>query len=138
VHRTEASVEIAARPEAVFARIVDPAERLRWVKGLVESEPTGGSGYREVVEDHGLRLEMDVETIRAEPPLALDGHMTGRGFEATVRNQLEETDGGTRLTVTVDTEYKGLAARLAAPVVTRHAQASLEASLATLKQISEG
>jgi carbon monoxide dehydrogenase subunit G len=137
VHRTEASIEIEAPPEAVFANIVDPAQRVRWVKGLVESEATGGSSYHEVVQDHGLKLEMDVRTILAQPPLAVDAHMTGRGFEATVRNRLEELEGGTRITVTVDTEYKGLAARLAAPVVTRHAQGSLEASLAALKEISE-
>ena len=136
MHRNEASIEIAAPPEAVFARIVSPEERVRWVSGLVSSEETEAGAYREVVEDHGLRLELDVLTERSEAPTAVDARMTGRGLRATVTNRLEPTAGGTRLTVRVESEYGGLA-RFAAPLVTRHAQGNLESSLARLKQLVE-
>lgn len=137
MHRSEASVELAAPPEAVFAWLVDPALRLRWVEGLVESVETAPGRFRELVEQHGLRARLEVETVRSEPPLLVEAHMTGRGLEATVRNELEPTPSGTRLAVTVETSYRGLAARLAAPVVSRHAEASLERSLARLEELVE-
>jgi carbon monoxide dehydrogenase subunit G len=136
--RNEASVELAAPPEAVFPLIVDPAERLRWIDGLVEAEETGPGSYREAIEQHGIRVETRVRTIRSEPPGLVEARVEGRGIEATIRNVLEPTgDGGTRLTVTVETRYRGLAARLVAPVVGRRAQASLERSLARLEQLVE-
>jgi carbon monoxide dehydrogenase subunit G len=136
VHRTEASIEIAAPPEAVHPLLVRAGERLRWVHGLVESEETGPGRFREVVADHGMRTEVEVETVRDEQ-LAVDARMTNRHLDATVRNRLEPTDTGTRLTVTVETEYRGFVARAAAGLVTRHAQGSLEQSVANLKRLVE-
>jgi carbon monoxide dehydrogenase subunit G len=136
--RNEASIELAAPPEIVFPLIVEPAERLRWIDGLVEAEETGPGAFREAIEQHGIRVETRVRTVRSEPPALVEARVEGRGIEATVRNILEPNgDGGTRLTVTVETRYRGLAARLVAPVIGRRAQASLERSLATLKQLLE-
>jgi len=136
--RNQASVELDAPPEAVFPLIVEPAERLRWIDGLVEAEETGPGAFREAIEQHGIRVETRVRTVRSEPPRLVEARVEGRGIEATVRNVLEPLgdDGtGTRLTVTVETRYRGLAARLVAPVIGRRAQASLERSLANLKQL---
>jgi len=136
--RNEASVELAAPPEAVFPLIVEPAERLRWIDGLVEAEETGPGAFREAIEQHGIRVETRVRTVRSQPPALVEARVEGRGIEATVRNVLEPTGNGrTRLTVTVETRYRGLAARLVAPVIGRRAQASLERSLATLEQLVE-
>jgi carbon monoxide dehydrogenase subunit G len=55
----------------------------------------------------------------------------------TVRNRLEPTEIGTRFTVTVETEYRGLLARAASGLVSRHAQRSLEQSVANLKRLVE-
>jgi carbon monoxide dehydrogenase subunit G len=137
VHRAEASVEIAAPPAAVHERLVRPEERLRWVAGLVESEETAPGRFREVVADHGVRTEVEVETVRDEP-LAVEAWMTNRHLDATVRNHLEPTATGTRLTVTVESSYRGLLARAAGGLVTRHAQRSLEESLERLKSLIEG
>ena len=135
--RNEASVELAAPREAVFPLIVDPVERLRWIDGLVEAEETGPGSFREAIEQHGIRVETRVRTVRSEPPGLVEARVEGRGIEATVLNVLEPTaDGGTRLTVTVDTGYRGLAARLVAPVIGRRAQASLERSLENLRRIA--
>ena len=137
MHRHEASVEIAAPPEAVYARMVVPEERLRWVEGLVESEETAPGRFHEVVSDHGVRSGVDVETVRDDPPHALDAHMTNRHLDATVSNRLERSDGGTRLTVTVESRYRGLFARAASAIVSRHAQHSLERSVQNLKRLVE-
>ena len=133
--RTEASVELAAPPGDVFPLIVEPAGRLRWIDGLVEAEATGPDSFREAIEQHGLRVETSVRTIRSEPPRLVEAAVSGRGIEATVLNVLEPTATGTRLTVTVETRFHGLAARLVAPVVGRQAQGSLERSLANLKSL---
>lgn len=136
--RNQASVELAAPPAEIFPLIVDPAARLRWIDGLVEAEETGPGAFREAIEQHGIRVETRVRTVRSEPPGLVEARVEGRGIEATVLNVLEPAaDGGTRLTVTVDTRYRGLAARLVAPVIGRRAQASLERSLAALKQLVE-
>lgn len=136
MHRNEASVEIAASPEAVHARLTRPEERLRWVTGLVESEETAPGRFREVVADHGVRTEVAVETIRDEP-LAVEARMSNRHLDATVRNRLDPTAAGTRITVTVESSYRGMFARAAGGLVTRHAQRSLEQSLERLKELVE-
>ncbi len=136
MHRSEASVEIAAPPEAVHQCLVRPEERVRWVQGLVESVETAPGRFREVVSDHGMRTEVEVETVRDEP-LAVEARMTNRHLAATVRNRLEPIGDGTRLTVTVESEYRGFLARAAAGVVTRHAQSSLERSVRNLKALVE-
>ena len=136
-HRNEASIEIAAAPEDVFPWIAEPARRLEWVHGLEVSEQTEEGRFREVVADHGIRTEVDVATTVSEPPGRLEARMRGRGLEASIRNRLEPTEGGTRLTVTVESEYRGLMARIAGPVVTRHAQGALERSLERLRQLVE-
>ncbi len=135
--RNEASVELSAPPEHVFPLIAEPEGRLRWIDGLVEAEATGPGSFREVIEQHGLRVETRVRTLHAEPPRLVEAAVSGRGIDATVSNLLEPTETGTRLTVTVETRYHGLAGRLAAPVIGRRAQASLERSLARLQGLLE-
>ena len=136
-HRNEASVEIEAPPEQVFPWLAEPERRLQWVHGLEVSERTEEGRFREVVGDHGIRTEVDVATTVSDPPARLEARMRGRGLEASVRNRLEPTASGTRLNVTVESEYRGLLARVAAPLVTRHAQSALERSLERLKQLVE-
>ena len=109
--RNEASVELTAPPEQVFPLIAEPEGRLRWIDGLVEAEAIGPDSFREVIEQHGLRVETRVRTLRAEPPRLVEAAVSGRGIDATVNNLLEPTETGTRLTVTVETRYHGLAGR---------------------------
>ena len=136
MQRNEASVEIAAPREDLRRWLLTPERRLRWVTGLVESEETSPGHFREVVADHGVRTEVQVETVRDELH-AVDARMTNRHLEATVQNRLDETSTGTLLTVTVESSYRGVLARTAGRLVTRHAQRSLERSLETLKQLIE-
>jgi uncharacterized protein YndB with AHSA1/START domain len=142
-HRNEHSVEIAAAPGDVFPWLADPERRLRWMGALVESEsltegpPELGSRYRDVFEDHGQRIELEAELVEVEPGERLTARLVSKGFEATSSQRLEADGADTRLTATVDTRYTMLAARLLAPLVTRHAQKQLEADLARLKELVE-
>jgi hypothetical protein len=123
---------------------VGAEERLRWMGALVESEalddevPALGSRFRDVFEDHGQRIELEAEVVALEPPRALAVRLVAGAFEATSRSRLEEGGPGTRLTATIETTYTALAARLLAPVVTRHAQKQLEADLGRLRELVEG
>ena len=137
-HRNSASIEIARPPEDVFPWLVEPEKRLEWVQGLESSEPAGDGRYREVFADHGLRTHVEVEVRKLEPPSAVDIHIVcAKQFEAEGRTRVTRTDEGSRVESTLETSYKSFLARAAAPVVTRHAQQSLERSLQRLKELVE-
>lgn len=110
---------------------------------LVESEPLTegpsrvGSRWRDVFEDHGYRIEVQAEVVELEPGERLRVRLTGRGFAATSTQTLEERDERTRVSTVIETDYRTLRARLAAAVVTRHAQKRLESDLAALRELVE-
>ncbi len=135
--RSEASIEIDRPPAEVFPWLLDPEKRLQWVSGLVSSEPVDETSYREVVQEHGQRIQATATVVRHEPPRALEIRMSGRGFEARAGSRLTEENGHTRLTSSLDVELGGLA-RFAGGLVGRQTQRSLERSLARLKLLLEG
>jgi hypothetical protein len=123
--------------------VVESARRLEWMGALQESEPltdgpTGeGTRYRDVFVDHGQRIELGAQVVRYEPPHGIEVALRGDGVEATSSQSLEATDGGTRLTAVIETEYTKRLLRMMAGVVTKHAQARLESDLENLKRIVE-
>jgi hypothetical protein len=138
-------VEIDAPPVEIFPWLAASERRCEWMGALAESEPLTegepavGSRFRDVFEDFGRRVELEAEIVELEPPRAMAVKLVCKAFDATSSQRLEELDGGrTRLTAVIETEYKQRAARLAAPVVTRHAQKRLEQDLARLKELVEG
>ena len=142
-HRNEASIEIEAPAADVFPWLADPGRRLEWMGALVESERLTdgplevGSRFRDVFEDHGHRVELEAQLVEVDPPRALAVRLEASAFAATSSQRLDESEAGTRLTALIETTYTALAARLLAPVVTRHAQKQLEADLVRLKELVE-
>ena len=130
-------MEIAAPPERVFPHLVGSEERLRWMALLVESEPVDDRHFRDVFVDHGHRVEIDAEITRYEPPRRLEVHLVADAFSARSTHVVAEEGGGSRLTTTVETEYTKRLARIAGPLVTRRAQAQLEADQRALKALLE-
>jgi uncharacterized protein YndB with AHSA1/START domain len=135
---------IAAAPDRVFPWLADSERRCEWMGALVESEPLTegpprkGARYRDVFQDHGQRIELEAELVEFDAPHALVVGLVSDAFESTIRQRLDEEEGGaTRLTAAIATTYTALAARLFAGVVTRHAQKQLEADLARLKELVE-
>jgi hypothetical protein len=110
---------------------------------LVESEPLDdgppavGSRYRDLFEDHGQRIELQAELVEVDPPHGLVVHLVADAFEADITQRLAEEAGGTRLSAVIETTYTKRAARILAPVVTRHAQKQLERDLGRLKELVE-
>jgi carbon monoxide dehydrogenase subunit G len=140
---SEASIEIARRAEDVFPWLLDVEKRLQWVDGLVSSEPLDGerprhgNRYREVLEQHGLRTPVETTIHVLDPPRELSLRVRAHGLAATTHTRLEEADGRTRVTSSLETDATGLAGRMIGIVVARQAQGSLERSLARLKQLVE-
>jgi uncharacterized protein YndB with AHSA1/START domain len=143
VHRNEHAVEIERPPDAVFPYLVEADKRLRWMGALKEAEqvtdgPPGlGTRFRDIFEDHGQRVEIDAEIVEWEPSERLATRLRGKAFDSTGRQRLERVDGRTRLTTTIETEYRSRIARVMAGMITRHAQAQLEEDHARLKEILE-
>jgi uncharacterized membrane protein len=143
VHRNEHAVEVTAPAEVVFPYLFEGEKRLLWMGALKETEqlsegsPGVGSRWRDVFEDHGQRIELEAELTEYEPNERLRVRLVGRGFESTSTQELEEAGGRTRVSAVIETDYKALAARLVAPVVTRHAQSRLESDLVALKKLVE-
>lgn len=144
MHRNEHSLEIAAAPAEIFPWLAASERRCEWMGALTESEPLTegapevGSRFRDVFEDLGQWVELEAEVVELDPPHAMTVHLVSKVFDATSSQRLEELEGGrTRLTAVIETEYKQRAARIAAPVVTRHAQRRLEQDLARLKELVE-
>ena len=109
-----------------------------WVGGLVEFRPLDegpqlGSRAIQVVDVSGRRWELESEIVGFEPPRRLEARLRHKGFESLAEYRLEPAGVGTRVTATMETEYRQMAARLLAAVVTRQAQKKLESDLARLK-----
>jgi len=108
--RTERTITIAAPPERVFASIADPEEHLVWRPLVVEFRPLDG----DALEPGGTAVETatflgrryttvyEVEELDAAHALAL------RSLHGPVTAELawvlEDRDGATYLTLTVDAE----------------------------------
>ena len=141
--RNEHSVEIERPPASVFPYLVTSEQRLRWMGALAESEqvtdgdPGPGTRFRDVFEERGQRIAIDAEIVDWKPPERLGLRLRSRAFESTGLQTLEALDGRTRLTTTLETDYKSRVARLMAGMITRQAQARLEEDLVRLKELVE-
>ncbi|HWH04809.1 MAG TPA: SRPBCC family protein [Gaiellaceae bacterium] len=134
--RAEASIEIERPAAVVFPWLVEPGLRLRWVDGLVASEPDGDGRYRETMAAGGRSVDVTSTVSRLDEPHAVDVDMSGRGVTARAESRLEERDGRTRVTSSLDLQLGGLL-RFAAGAAAHQAQRSLERSLARLKELVE-
>ena len=134
--RSEASVEIARPPADVFPWLLDPEKRLRWVSGLVSSQPLGDGRFRETIEQAGRRVDVTSSVVALEEPHRLEVRSKGRGVTARIAHRLEPTGDGTRVSSSLELELGGLL-RLAGGLAAGQAQRSLERSLARLKELLE-
>jgi uncharacterized protein YndB with AHSA1/START domain len=127
----------------VFPWLAEPDRMQEWIGGLIEFRPLDegpqlGSRAIQVVEMAGKKWELESEIVQYEPPHLLEARLVApKDFESVASYRLEETDGHTRVTTTMETQYKHRVARLLGGVVSRQAQRKLEADLDRLKRVVE-
>jgi uncharacterized protein YndB with AHSA1/START domain len=143
VQHNAKTVEIARPAAEIFPYLIEAEKRKLWVQGLEEATPLDdgelgvGSRFRDVIVDHGQRTTVNAEVEKYEPADSLTVRLEARGFESHVTYRLHELNGRTRVACSIETTFGTLVARLAAPIVLRHAQKALENSLARLKRMLE-
>ena len=127
------SVEIARRPEDVFAYVTDPSHLPEWQESVVSARREGdgpiAAGSRVVVKRQVRRRDrtMTMEMSELNPPRSwavrgVDGPVRG-----TAKGTIEPLEGGerSRVTITLDFEGHGLGKLLVPLVVRRQATAEM-------------
>lgn len=131
-----------ARPVAeVFAFVSDPGNLPAWQPSVAEvrrepGEPAAGSRFTEVRQFMGKRFESTVEIAELEPQRVFTIRVVDGPVPVTIRHGFEESDGGTRLTLSGRAEPRG-AMRFAAAAMTRAADHEAKGNLARLKALLE-
>lgn len=136
--RIEKQVVVLRPPEEVFAALVDPARRAKWLTTMDERAPEGTLRVGSRVEARrrasatGSRYQFTV--IALDPPrrLAMDvarngAHVARNAFE------LEPASEGTRVRSVAEFELTGLQ-KMMTPVVSATMERDLETELASFKR----
>jgi len=139
------SIEIARRPEDVFAYITDPTHLPDWQKSVVralrQDEGPVTDGSKVVVTRHvgGRDWEMTVELAELDPPRTwavrgIDGPVRGN-----VKGRIDPVQNGerSRVTIELDFEGRGVGKLLVPLLVRRQAQAEMPKNQQRLKELLE-
>jgi uncharacterized protein YndB with AHSA1/START domain len=142
--RNTERVAIAKPPNEVFRHLEEEDLLKKWtrlaeLKRLTEGGLRRGTRWRMAAEARGQRTQVEgevtaVETGRYLAVLLKSLPGAPIGFTQAVEYRLEGRDGGTRLTMTADTQYEGFLPRLLEPLITRAAQTQMEQNLERLRQ----
>jgi uncharacterized protein YndB with AHSA1/START domain len=130
----EETVELPAAPAAVWAALARPED---WFVGYRQTRarspeyPSPGSRNDHVYHTR-VDEQVDVAVVSSMPEELLEEEHEGRTFRRRIRYRLEPAGAGTRLTVTDDISFKGLA-RLAAPFAFEDARGRWGRSLERLR-----
>ena len=136
------SVEIARRPEDVFAYTIDPSRLAEWQDSVVSAQLEGGGapavGSKAVTVRRIGRGErtMTMEMTEVSPPRSwavrgIDGPIRG-----IVKGTIEPLDDGARSRVTIELDFEGhgIGKLLVPLVVRRQAKAEMPRNAQNLKE----
>jgi uncharacterized protein YndB with AHSA1/START domain len=136
------SIEIACRPEEVFAYVSDPSRLAEWQESVVSSRVEGGDpravGSKAItIRKIGRREQaMTMEMTHISPPRSwavrgIDGPVRG-----VVNGTVEPLDDGARSRVTIELDFEGhgLGTLLVPLVVRRQAQKEMPRNLGNLRK----
>lgn len=122
VWQFEARVVLAAEPEAVYPYLVEREKRASWQFGLLDIAPLTGKGDRPgdtallFMSAEGKRWQID-ETLDAyEPPHLWRATQQGPDYRTDIEIVLTRQADGTALVWRETRRYRGLFARLMAPL----------------------
>jgi uncharacterized protein YndB with AHSA1/START domain len=140
------SVEIARRPEDVFAYVTDASHLPEWQESVVRARREGdgpmAGGSKVVVTRHvGPRdMNMTMEFSEFNPPTSWTVRGVDGPVRGTAKGRIEPIEGGqrSRVTIQLDFEGHGLGKVLVPLVVRRQAAGEMPKNMQNLKQRLEG
>lgn len=138
----QASTIINRPIEQVFAYVTDLRNNIQWMTGViaahmdVEDPIQVGSTYTFNMKTMGMKLETKGVVTAYESPRLYAWKATSGPFPMSGSTSLESTDGGTRVTDTIDAAPGGFF-KLAEPLLMKQQQTQMEADLKKLKEILE-
>ena len=119
----EATAEIDAPRERVFAWLRDSERLKQWIPNLVEDEVVadvrgGGVGtrFRQVYIENDRRMEMTGEVVAFEPNRRLACDISGAMFDLHVDYRLERIARGTKITQNARLKFRNPVFRIIAAI----------------------
>jgi uncharacterized membrane protein len=138
----ESSVVINRPLEECFAYLTDLANDLEWRREWIDAEKTTdgplgvGARYRLTGALLGRRIATEYETIAYEPTRLAAWRAVSGPLPLTFSRAFEGVDGGTRVTMRYEGEFRGFLA-LAGPVIAAIGRRQMEGDFPRLKQVKE-
>lgn len=139
--RVDHTIEIERPIDEVFDFITDPVNDPVWLSSVLDVRAPGGpigvgSEFLETMRFLGRRVEVTWRVSEHEPPVRSAAQAIASPVPVNGAFQLERLDGGTRLTISMETDAHGFFA-LAEPVFRRMAQREIAANAGHLKDLLE-
>jgi uncharacterized protein YndB with AHSA1/START domain len=134
------SVVVRRPPADVFAFLADGENNSRWRPGVIDIRRKSGEGKGAVYEQgvkgpFGRRVAADYEVTDFEPGRRLGFRAIAGPVRPEGSYELEEADGGTRVTFTLRLTPQGFS-RLMAPMVARTMRSEVD-QLDRLREVLE-
>ncbi len=138
------SIVIDGSKADIWPYLVEPDKLLLWQSGVVEliaeweGDPKPGDRSSGAIRIAGRRVSFQTEFTEVNPPGRVEFKSAQAPFPFAVSVELEDADGGTRVTYHAEAEsFRGFFGRLAAPLVTRLYGRDVKGNLHNLKVLLE-
>ncbi len=138
--RFDLTIDIARRPDEVFALLTDVERLPEWQSSAVSATADRDVGVGTIIGEQRRFMGRDVETkdevTAYEPPHRFDVKSRSAPVKYEIHHRLEPVDGGTRLRVDVDVKV-GTMMRIAAQPALKAAERELRGDFERLKDLLE-
>ena len=138
----EQSIVVKCSVEEGFAFAANPENNPKWWSKVVEDKllTAGpiqkGTRFREVAKEPWGTIETVAEVTVYEPPQQMTYKAVSGPLPAEVTETFEPVEGGTRVTITVHVQTRGLL-KLLQPLMRRTLRQTLQGNLVTLQRLLE-
>ena len=138
----EQSIVVKRPIEEVFVFAAHPENNPKWWPGVLEDKllTAGpiqkGTRFREIAKEPWGTIEHIAEMTVYEPPRQMAYKAVSGPLPAEVTETFEPVEGGTRVTITVHVQSRGLL-KLLKPLMRRTLRQTLQGNLVTLQRLLE-
>jgi|GEM_PF-5577467 len=127
--------------ELVFDKSMNDDLIPQWSPGLLEAHSDGppgvGTTTTEVRRFLGIRMVNRLECVEYDRPYRAVYEVSDEIAPHTITHDYEKIDGGTKLTITVTGEVKGVLAKIGERIVVAKLESNLNQGLQNLKNMLE-